>query len=137
MLAIVLRMDFKMSHLSAFFIKKTILFLLSSCFVLDILEAQAQNNCSPSDPFGDNTDNLCPVHYHGIYGDSFARQGVGDRAYYGKELGPNIPGVKIIDKRLTNDYFTRIEVGGAHGGITVKTNSGKTYTIKKENINKN
>ena len=50
MFAIVLRMDFKMPHLSAFFIKKTILFLLSSCFVLDILEAQAQNNCSPSDP---------------------------------------------------------------------------------------
>ena len=126
-----------MPHLSAFFMKKAILFLLSSCFVLNFLEAQAQKNCSPSDPFGDNIDNLCPVHYHGIYGDSFTTNGVGDKAYYGPELGPNIPGVKIMDKRLTNDFFTRIEVGGVHGGITIKTNSGKAYTIKKVNKNNN
>jgi hypothetical protein len=130
-------MDFKMPCLSTFLIKKIILLVLSSFFVVDFLEAQAQKNCSPSDPFGDNTDNLCPVHYHGIYGDSFTRNGVGDKAYYGPELGPNTPGVKIIDKRLTNDYFTRIEVGGVQGGITVKTNSGKTYTIKIENTNRN
>ena len=126
-----------MPHLSASLTKKIILFIIPLCFIFDFLEAQAQKNCSPSDPFGDNTENLCPVHYHGIYGDSFTRHGVGEKAYYGPKLGPNIPGVKIIDKSLTNGYFTRIETGGAHGGITVKTNSGKTYTIKKENINKN
>ena len=98
---------------------------------------KTQQRCSPSDPLGNNSNNLCPVHYHGIYGNSFARMGVGDQAFYGPPLGPNTPGNKIIDKRLHNDYFTNIQAGGVQGGISIKTNSGLTITIRGENITTN
>lgn len=98
---------------------------------------KTQQRCSPSDPFGNNSNNLCPGHYHGIYGNSFTRKGVGDKAFYGPDLGPNSDGKEIIEKRLRNDFFTNIETGGAQGGITIRTNSGETYTIREENTNTN
>ncbi|MDB4346535.1 hypothetical protein OAA55_00775 [bacterium] len=96
-------------------------------------QAEAQQRCSPSDPLGDNTNNLCPVHYHGVYGNSFTRKGIGDSSFYGPALGPNTPGKKIVKNRLDNEYFTGIETGGKQGGITIRTSSGVSYTINKEN----
>ena len=101
------------------------------------MQAEAQQRCSPSDPLGNNTNNLCPVHYHGVYGNSFNRKGIGDSAFYGPALGPNTPGKKIVKNRLDNDYYTNIETGGKQGGITIKTSSGVSYTINEENKNTN
>lgn len=122
------------------------MFFLIQCFIsinffsillLTSPQSKAQQRCSPSDPLGDNTNNLCPVHYHGVYGNSFTRKGIGDSAFYGPALGPNTPGKKIVENGLDNDYFTYIETGGKQGGITIKTHSGKSYTINKENKSTN
>ena len=103
-------------------------FILMMKFLI-INEAFAQR-CPTSDPFGDNPGNLCPMHYHGVYDKSFTRQGVGAEAYYGPKVNPITPGTKLIDKRLSGDYFTEVITGGSEGGVTVKTNSGRVFRAK-------
>ena len=109
--------------------KASFLALLTSSLVVTVQPSQA-GGCSPSDPLGNNSGNLCPLDYSGVHGGSFNRTGVGSSAYYGPRLDPLTPGTSIIKGRLTNDFFTGIEAGDATGGITIKTNKGSTYTIK-------
>ena len=104
------------------------IFTLTIKFLI-INEAYAQG-CPTSDPFGNNPNNLCPMHYHGVYDKSFTRQGVGAEAYYGPKIDPITPGTKLIDKRLNGDYFTEVITGGSEGGVTVKTSSGRVFRNK-------
>ena len=120
-----------------FLIRSFIRIHFLSLLLFASIQAEAQQRCSPSDPLGNNTNNLCPVHYHGVYGNSFNRKGIGDSAFYGPALGPNTPGKKIVKNSLDNDYYTNIEIGGKQGGITIKTSSGVSYTINKDNKNTN
>lgn len=109
--------------------KASFLVLLASSLVVTVQPSHA-GGCSPSDPLGNNSGNLCPLDYTGVHGGSFNRTGVGFSAYYGPRLDPLTPGTSVINGRLNNEFFTSIEAGDATGGITIKTNKGSTYTIR-------
>jgi len=95
----------------------------------------AQENCSPSDPFGENVNNLCPLHYHGVYDDSFVRSGYGISAYHGPSIDLFTPGSKIINSPLRNDYFTHVQAGGKEGGLTIRTHRGKVFRVEETQSN--
>lgn len=95
----------------------------------------AQETCNPSDPFGDNLNNLCPLHYHGVYGDSFVRTGNGESAFHGARVDVFNPGSKVINSPLRNDFFTNVQAGGKEGGITIKTQRGKVFRIVETDTN--
>ena len=95
----------------------------------------AQEICNPSDPFGDNSDNLCPLHYHGVYGDSFVRTGNGISAFHGPSVDVFKPGLKVISSPLRNDFFTHVQAGGKEGGLTIKTQRGKVFRVVETNTN--
>jgi hypothetical protein len=96
--------------------------------------------CFPSDPEGENPNNLClpyPTHGMSINSSSF-RQGYASDGYTGLPLGPTMPGTPIqpghpprtpMDPRPTgNGYWTSVQ---ASDGVTrVQTNTGRTWTIQ-------
>ena len=95
--------------------------------------------CYPTDPEGENSNNLCllyPTHGMSINSSSF-RQGYASDGYTGLSLGPTTPGTPIqpghqprtpMDPRSTgNGYWTSVQ---ASDGVTrVETNTGRTWTI--------
>ncbi len=95
----------------------------------------AQEICNPSDPFGDNSNNLCPLHYHGVYGDSFVRAGNGTSAFHGASVDVFNPGSKVISSPLRNDFFTHVQAGGKEGGLTIKTQRGKVFRVVETDTN--
>ena len=108
---------------------------LALLYVNIALPLFAQEICNPSDPFGDNSDNLCPIHYHGVYGDSFARTGNGVSAFHGASVDVFNPGSKVINSPLRNDFFTHVQAGGKEGGLTIKTQRGKVFRVVETNTN--
>ena len=115
--------------------KLTISIHLFILFASVTLPLPAQEVCSPSDPFGDNPNNLCPLHYHGVYGDSFIRTGNGASAFHGASVDVFTPGTKVINSPLKNDFFTHVQAGGKEGGLTIKTQRGKVFRIVETNTN--
>lgn len=92
--------------------------------------AHAQQ-CFPNDPLGSNPGTLCFTFPHTILPAQSIQTGYSFTAFVGRPTGPRIPGVAIMENPLQSEFFTKVSAQQGVG-VTIQTNSGRTWIIKEQ-----
>lgn len=107
------------------------LIIIISFPMIDIfISTPVHSECTPSDPFGTNPDNLCPEGFAFAFSDSFEPpRHVRGELYIGKPIQPGVPGTLV--EELNDRFYTSISVqeGSGSEGI-VRTTSTKSTKLR-------
>ena len=106
-----------------------ILSATASSFLLFPSQLRAQP-CLPNDPLGKNPGTLCFTFVHSFAPPSAYQTGYAKQGYYGRAIDPLEPGIKLITEPLKSEFFTGVQAQSGVG-VTVKTSSERSWTIKE------
>ena len=106
-----------------------ILSATASSFLLFPSQLRAQP-CLPNDPLGKNPGTLCFTFVHSFAPPSAYQTGYAKQGYYGRAIDPLEPGLKLITEPLNSEFFTGVQAQSGVG-VTVKTSSERSWTIKE------
>ena len=101
----------------------------ASTFLLLPSQLRAQP-CLPNDPLGKNPGTLCFTFVHSFAPPSSYQTGYAKQGYYGRAIDPLEPGLKLITEPLNSEFFTGVQAQSGVG-VTVKTSSERSWTIKE------
>ena len=111
-------------------IKPSIIFGAAASILLLLPSQLRAQACLPNDPLGKNPGTLCFTFVHSFAPPSAYQTGYAKQGYYGRAIDPLEPGVKLITEPLNGEFFTGVQAQSGVG-VTVKTSSERSWTIKE------
>ena len=111
-------------------IKPSIIFGAAASILLLLPSQLRAQPCLPNDPLGKNPGTLCFTFVHSFAPPSAYQTGYAKQGYYGRAIDPLEPGLKLITEPLNSEFFTGVQAQSGVG-VTVKTSSERSWTIKE------